>query len=133
MPQVSNTPLDKGVEKQLLANLETVLGRLSKEDMNTFLFSFLSKTERLMLAKRLAVAILLKEGLTKTEISRSLKVTIATISKMELFLESRGSGYQLAINKLGEEKTVKEFKKFLIQLAKYSIRAAGGYVKSDIL
>lgn len=125
MPQVSKVQLDKRLERQLLSNLEVVLGRLSKNEMNYFLLSFLTKTERLMLAKRLALAILLKEGLSDTEISLTLGITRVTVARMKLFLESRGQGYDLALKKLNDEAALKEFKKFLVGLARYSVRSAG--------
>lgn len=126
MPHISKVKLDRRVEKQLIGNLEVVLSRISKnEEMRVFLLSLLSSTERLMLAKRLAIVILLKEGLNDSQISNALGVTRYTVSRMELFLDSRGQGYNLALEKLNDEAALKEFKKFLIGIARYSVKAAG--------
>ncbi len=86
-----------------------------------------------MLAKRLAVVVLLKEGLTQSEISRALNLTRVTVNKMELLLETRKEGYNIALRILAEEKLLAEFKDILVKLTKYSIRAAGGYVKPTIV
>jgi uncharacterized protein YerC len=133
MPHVSRNKLDKKVEDNLTKTLELVLTRLTKEEeVKGFLLSLLSPTERLMLAKRLAVAILLKEGLTDSRISITLNVTRDTVSRMRLFLEARGEGYDFALKKLQDEKLMQDLKKLLLNLAAYTTRAAGGRVKPGI-
>jgi len=134
MPHVSRIQLNKRVEEKLIDSLEIVLTKASKKDeMNKFLFSLMTHTEKLMLAKRLAVVVLLKEGLTQSEISRALNLTRVTVNKMELLLETRKEGYNIALRILAEEKLLAEFKDILVKLTKYSIRAAGGYVKPTIV
>ena len=99
----------------MLDNLEIVLAKLSKQQMDTFLLSLFSDTERLMFGKRLAMAIMIKEGLKDAQISQTLRVTRVTITRMRAFLKSRGQGYNLALQKLSEEKPYKEFRKFLLR------------------
>lgn len=130
MPHVSKIKLDKKEEEELIKNFDFVLSSLSNEnEMERFTQSLLSKTERIMLAKRLGVAILLKEEVPQTSIASGLNVTQATVSRMQLYLEVNGEGYELALRKLKEKKAFQHFKNFLLQLAEYSIRAAGGYVR----
>lgn len=127
MPHVSRIKLDQKVEEDLIRTLEFVLTKLTKEEeMNGFLLSLLTPTERLMLAKRLAMTILLKENLPDSHISAALKVTRPTVSRMQLFLESRGEGFEYALQKLQNEKIVQEFKGALKSLASYAVKAAGG-------
>ncbi len=127
MPHVSRVKLDQRIEKDLIKTLEFVLTRLTREEeMNGFLLSLMTPTERLMLAKRLAMIILLKENLSDSHISATLKVTRGTVSRMQLFLEARGKGYEFALKKLQNEKVVQELKGALINLAGYAVRAAGG-------
>lgn len=133
MPHVSRRKLDKNSEVKLLEALESVLGRLSKIESREFLFSLLSPTERLMLAKRLGIIVLLSEKVPHSSIASALNVTRETVSRVELNRELRGEGYDLALEKLTQEKMNKEFRNFLLKLAGYSIRAAGGYVKPEIL
>lgn len=133
MPHVSRRKLDKNSEVKLLEALESVLGRLSKIESREFLFSLLSPTERLMLAKRLGIIVLLSEKVPHSSIASALNVTRETVSRVKLNRELRGEGYDLALEKLTQEKMNKEFRNFLLKLAGYSIRAAGGYVKPEIL
>nr|MBI5456016.1 hypothetical protein [Candidatus Levybacteria bacterium] len=134
MTHVSKKQLNKKAEKELLHNFNLVLADIKQEDeMEYFLNSLLSSTERLMLAKRLAIVILLKEGVPHISIASALNVTEATVSRMQLFLEARGGGYEVSLKKLAKKKMHAEFKSFLLKLARYSIRAAGGYVKPGVL
>ena len=135
MPHVSKNKLTKIEEKKLIQSLNMVMAKISSvSEMDSFLGSILTKTEQVMLAKRLAIVILLKEGISQTSICNTLNVTQATVSRMQLFLEARGEGgYSIALKKIESEKVLKEFKTLLIKIAGYSIRAAGGYVKPEIL
>ncbi|MBI2442283.1 MAG: hypothetical protein HYV40_00050 [Candidatus Levybacteria bacterium] len=134
MPQVSRNKLKKSTERQLIDNLNMVLSSISKqEEMLQFLEAFLTETELLMLAKRFAVVILLSEKLSDTEIANTLHMTRITVAKMRYFMEARGKGFDIAFAKIAKEKNLQEFKRFLLSLTKYAIRAAGGYVKPGIL
>ena len=134
MPHVSKRKLNKIDEKELIQSLNLVMAKISgSSEMETFLESLLTKTEQIMLAKRLAIVILLKEEIPQANIANALKVTQATVSRMQLFLEARGNvGYDIALGKLENEKILKDFKILLVKIAGYSIRAAGGYVKPEI-
>ncbi len=134
MPHVSRNKLTKTVENQLTTTLELVLARISKEEeMKDFLLSLLTPTERVMLAKRLAIIILLKEGLPESHIAEALHVTRITVSRMQLFLEARGKGYEIALQVLQDEKVMQDIKTLLLKLAGYAVRAAGGRVKPSII
>ena len=127
MTQISKIPLDKKTEIKILQNLELILAKLGKrEEMGDFLFSLLTRTEKLMLAKRLAIVILLKEGISQTTISSVLKVTRATVSRIQLIDEARGSGFTAAFKKHLHEENTKEIRESLLKIAGYSIRAASG-------
>lgn len=127
MPHVSRFKLDKKTESNLVNTFELVLAKLSKEEqIREFLFSMLSSTERLMLAKRLAIVVLLKEGVPQTKVAQTLHVTRVTVGKMQLLLEARSKGFEAALEKLNQEQNMREIKTMLLNLAGYSIRAAGG-------
>ncbi len=130
MPHVSKIKLDRKIEENLIKNLGLVLTKIKKQDqMDNFLISLLTSTERLMLAKRVAIIILLKEGVPESHIASTLHVTRVTVSRLQYFWEARGKGYEIALKVLSNEKLMKEFKQTLLKLVAYSIRAAGGYVK----
>lgn len=131
MPHLSRFKLSKRAEEEIVKNLEIVLTKLSKEDdMKEFLLSLLTPTERVMLAKRLSMVVLIKEGVPESHIASTLHVTRETVSRMQLFLEARGKGYDSAFNKLKNDKLLKEFRTFLIDLVKYALSASGGKVKT---
>lgn len=134
MPHVSRIKLDKKAERNLIKNLSLILAKIKKEEeMNIFLISLLTPTERLMLAKRIAIIILLKEGVSESHIASALHVTRVTVSRLQFFWEARGEGYGIALKILENEKLMKEFRDGLLKLVAYSIRAAGGYVKPTII
>lgn len=127
MPHVSRYKLPKKAEEKLIETLQLVFTKiLRREEMDTFFNALLTKTEKLMLAKRLAIVVLLEEGLPESQIADSLHVTRMTVSRMQYYLESRGQGYKVALRKLAQEKQLEEFKKVLLSLLRYSLRAAGG-------
>jgi Trp operon repressor len=127
MPHISRNPLGPGAEKELVRTLEVVLTKVTKEeDMDQFLFALLSPTERLMLAKRLAMIVLLKENLPESSIAEMLHVTRGTVAKMQLFLEARGQGYEVGLKVLENEKLMTELKGLLLKLASYAAKSAGG-------
>lgn len=129
MPHVSRRPLTKKAEKELLKTFEIVMSKIGKtEEMGGFLSSLLSPTERIMLAKRLAIVILLKQGMQETDIGNALCVTRGTVDRLKLLFETKGLGYQTAIEILRKEELLASFNDFLISLARYSVRAVGGRV-----
>jgi len=129
MPQVSRWKLTKETETELIKQLKLVLTKISKmEEMSFFLDAFLTETEKLMLAKRLAIVILLKEEVPESRIAETLHVTRMTVSRTRYFLEARGQGYKVALQKVAKEKELLALKIFLLKLVDYSIRAAGGRI-----
>jgi uncharacterized protein YerC len=133
MPRVSKYVLDKKVVNQLYDSLDLVISKLDKKEVTgAFLQSFLTPTERIMLAKRLAVIILLKEKVPQSQIATTLNMSRITVSRMELFLEARGEGLNVILDILKKEQLIKDVKHALLQLAKYTTRAAGGRVKPTI-
>ncbi len=129
MPHVSRWKLQKNEEKNLLSAFRLVLAKLTKdEDVDAFLNSLLTSTEKIMLAKRLAIVVLIEEGLTESQISESLHVTRVTVEKMQYFYEGHGQGYKLALNKLEQQKQLDQFKFLLLSFLKYAAKASGGRI-----
>ncbi|OHA06206.1 MAG: hypothetical protein A2934_05710 [Candidatus Sungbacteria bacterium RIFCSPLOWO2_01_FULL_47_10] len=95
MPQVSRRKLEKDVMEKILATLfESLLkindGNLVKE----FLDDFLTPTEKIMLAKRLAAAYFLEQGHGYRFISEVLKMSPTTVNTVHKQLILRGAGYR---------------------------------------
>lgn len=117
MPHVSKNKLDQRVLKQILYFFQTIIADLkTKEEAASFLNSLLTNTEKIMLAKRLAIVILLTEGVSETEICNSLKTTYATVEKIRLMLDKKISGYQVGLKKLKKKEDWQKLKKVLIEL-----------------
>jgi uncharacterized protein YerC len=131
--QVSHYKLDKETERELLHTIHLVLAKLTREEaVDGFLQTFLTETERTMLAKRLAVILLLKEGFSDTEIAQSLHVTRVTVSRLRYFYEARGAGFNVVFRIVENEQVMNQLKSILLKTAGYAVRAAGGRVKPKV-
>lgn len=111
MTQVSRRYLSPSVQKRMY---EILIKGVSKarygDDIVNFLTDLLSPTERIMLAKRLAIAYLLIKGnYTQREISQVLKVSLTTIQKVSLALNIKGECYRKIINSLRREEKIEAF------------------------
>lgn len=101
MPQVSKSPLSKEVNKKIIDGLWWLIAALNNQsDVDKFLGDLLTKTEKTMLAKRLAIALMLEKGRSYWEIRDVLKVSTSTILGIRHWLDQGGEGYRLAIRKL---------------------------------
>lgn len=86
---------------------ELLIALRKKDEVNSFLRDFLSTSERLMFAKRLAITLLLAKGYKYESIRQILSVSPATVYKMQQLFE-RG-GYNVTLKKLAEHEAMKEF------------------------
>jgi len=81
MPKISRNKLDPKAYTAILRHLDGALADLnSNQEITGLMESIFTNTERLMVAKRLAIATLLEHGWTYPEISQTLKVSSTTIS-----------------------------------------------------
>jgi len=127
MTHVSRKKLADKTLRQILNTLLFVLSNTKeKEEMAQLLDAFLTKTEKIMLAKRLAIVYLLNEGVEETKIAESLNVTQATVSRIKLWYETKGSGYQVAVKKIKKQKLLNNLKFLALKVAGQAIRHAGG-------
>ena len=112
MSQVSRRTLSKNVEKKMYSIFFNTLARLSNpSDIQDFILDLLGPTEQTMLAKRLAIAVLLVKGYQYGTIKDILKVSQETIARVNMMLNFRGKGYNIAIKRvLREEKLEDLFK-----------------------
>lgn len=95
MSQVSKYPISKAVEEECLNLLHTTISSLhGKQEIKEFLDDFLSPIERIMLAKRLGIAVLLGKGYTYDQIRKVLRVTPPTISMVSMAMKYTGKGYR---------------------------------------
>jgi len=87
MPLVSKRLLNKRVEERVNELFHQTISYLnSKEDIEDFLDDFLSPVEKIMLAKRISIALLLAKGYTYNIICELLKVTPPTVASVNIKL-----------------------------------------------
>jgi len=110
MAQVSKYPVSKAVYERILEVFFRVFVRINtKDEAEEFIKDFLTPTEQIMLAKRLAVAFLLEKNYDFRTIGRILKVSLTTIARVNLMRKYGGQGYHRMIAKLLQEEKVKDF------------------------
>ena len=96
MPHVSKYKLEKDILNTILKDLYTVLVRIEKKKhAGHFLDSILTPTEKIMIAKRLAIALMLLEEYPFRIIGKTLKVSEATVSTIKERLDRDGEGFEM--------------------------------------
>lgn len=110
MAQVSKYPISKAVYERIVEIFFKVLVDIeTKSEASQFIKDFLTPTEQIMLAKRLAIAFLLEKDYDYRTISKILRVSLPTVARVNLIRKYGGQGYQRMIKKLLREEKVKDF------------------------
>ncbi|MBN1263225.1 MAG: hypothetical protein JW991_02615 [Candidatus Pacebacteria bacterium] len=110
MSQVSRHPLEKKVEKQVFKLFSDVIDDLrGKEEVKFFFKDLLSPTEKIMLGKRVAIALMLLKGYDYQSINETLKVSSATIGKVALWLKHAGKGYREVLGRAIKKQKSEQF------------------------
>ncbi|KKR71069.1 MAG: hypothetical protein UU12_C0009G0013 [Candidatus Woesebacteria bacterium GW2011_GWA2_40_7b] len=126
MTQVSKFLLSKDSEDKISNFLfETIANIKTKNDVSEFLKDFLSPTELVMLAKRLAIGVLVSSKKYEyKQISRILRVSTTTVGSVSGLYKSDGY-YKKIVDRISANETSK---KSLIQIAEIvaSIADIGG-------
>lgn len=101
MSKVSRRVLNKELESHIFELfLKTIADLREPSDVQNFLTDLLSPSEKIMLVKRLAIAILLTKGYTYDAIDETLKVSRPTIMNVSYFLKHGENGYQKVVEKI---------------------------------
>ncbi len=110
MTQVSKYPIHKDVEKRMFEIFKNTISSLKNaEDIENFLEDFLSPVEKIMLAKRLSIAVLLAKGYRYPSIAKILRVTPPTIASVSISLKYSGKGYKKMVEKILRDEKVDAF------------------------
>ena len=100
----------KEVEQRVYEVLmESVAAAKSHDTVSRLLDDLLSPTERLMIAKRLSIALLLLKHYDQRTISKWLKVSLGTINKVSLSMQVGRGGYQAVIGSILRKEELKGF------------------------
>ncbi|OGD93493.1 hypothetical protein A2697_03160 [Candidatus Curtissbacteria bacterium RIFCSPHIGHO2_01_FULL_41_44] len=133
MTKISRRALDKNLEKYIFTIfLKTIVDLKTLTEVKNFLEDLLSPTEKIMLIKRLAIAVMLTKGYTYDEIDHTLKVARNTIMNVSYFLKhSQNEGYQKVVTRvLADQKKEALFDKIeelLIQFSPPKLYGSGAY------
>jgi Trp operon repressor len=101
MTQISRHLVSKDIQKRMYdVFLDTLAGIKIKSDVSDFINDFFTPTERIMLPKRLTIALLLIKGYDQRTIIQYLKVSFATITRVSNILKDGGEGYKKVIEKI---------------------------------
>jgi TrpR-related protein YerC/YecD len=110
MPQISRNPVHKDVYYSIRDDFIWILSALrSQEETKAFFYDFFTKTERIMFAKRLAVAMMIYKGFQYEDIRFILHVSTATISRVADWLDRSGEGVRKVLDKLITEEHTQAF------------------------
>jgi uncharacterized protein YerC len=109
MSQISHLYLDKKVESRVYeVFVECIANASTSTSVNKLIADLLSPTERLMLAKRLSIALLLIKKYDQRSISNWLKVSLGTVSKVSLVLQKGSGGYAQIIHTVLKKEELQE-------------------------
>lgn len=125
MTQVSKYRLSEDIKNQIESYFNLTIANLTtKNQVQQFFNEFLTKTEKIMFAKRLAIGILVSRGYEYRQISQILKVSTTTVSSFA-FVYKNSEKYKNIVD--GINKKI-ESKKELLDIAEgfASIGAIGG-------
>ncbi len=110
MSQVSKTHLEATIQKELYDQFSFIISELkSSTEVEDFFSEFLTRTERIMLSKRLGIAVLLTKGYTYRDTRHVLHVSFPTIRSVQFWLDHGGKGYKAAVEKIVSRQTLAAF------------------------
>lgn len=108
--RISEKRLNRNIHKQIQGILCQVIADLKNpQEVKLFLNDFLTKTERIALAKRLAVVIYLDKKRPYENIKNTLKISSATIASF--YKKFPDPGVQLALQKVKAEQWANKWTK----------------------
>lgn len=112
MPHVSKNKVKKDVFLRISEQLIDIISRIkTSRDSKRFLNELLTQTEHTMLSKRLAIIVMLHRGHTFNFISKHLKVSESTISR--LWRRKKNNEFSLLVEKIEKDRIGR---KFLVEL-----------------
>lgn len=110
MGRVSRRKIDPEIEERIFEIFSKHIASLNMPSaIQEFFESLLTHTEKVMLAKRLSIAVLLSKGYKYEEINHLLKVSMSTVSSVDKQLQSGALGYKKAVNNILKEERLENF------------------------
>lgn len=110
MTQVSRRLLKKDIEERIYdVLLESIASVKSKGSVEKLLDDLLSPTEKLMLAKRVSIALLLMKKYSQRTIADLLKVGLETVNRVSRTMQKGTGGYGVIASTIIRNEKLKEF------------------------
>lgn len=107
MSQISKYPISKKIADRIFEIfLNTFVNIRNKEEADEFISDLLTPTEKIMLAKRLAIAFLLEKNYDYRSIQKLIRVSTGTIASVNLSLHLGSTGYKNLISKIVKEEKI---------------------------
>src|SRR3972149_10983847 len=100
MTHLSRIKLSSKTEKELKSALKETFLKLNPRNYERLSSALITKTEELMIAKRLGAIIMLSEGYTYADVSQSLKLTNETISRINFEMKASPENNKYLLKKL---------------------------------
>lgn len=110
MTQISRRNVAKDIQERISEILLKTLIKLSnKSEVSLFVEEFLTPTEKIVLSKRLAIALLLIKGYDYNSICGILKVTPNTIARTAFWVNHKGKGFNTVLSKIIQDEKWEDF------------------------
>lgn len=110
MPQISRNPVHKDIFFEIRDDFLWALAEVkSPAEVKAFFYDFFTRTERIMFAKRLAVALMLHKGYRYDDVRFILHVSTSTITRIANWLDQGGDGVKRILDKLIKEEKMELF------------------------
>jgi uncharacterized protein YerC len=110
MSQVSKYPISDQVLSKIFETFLSTLTRIQNpSEADSFIHHLLTPTEKIMIAKRLFIALLLLKGYQYREISEYIKVSTSTVASVHNSIKLDGHNYTSILEKILRDIQFKEF------------------------
>ena len=110
MSQISKYPVSKQISDRIFEIfLNTLVNIKNEDDADQFISDLLTPTEKIMLAKRLAIAFLLEKDYDYRTIQKIIRVSTGTIAIVNLSLHHGSKGYKKLISKIVQQEKLTGF------------------------
>lgn len=132
MAQISKRYLSWDVQNKISGTLLEAISQVKdKKEAALFVNDLLTPTERVVLAKRLAIAVLLLKGWGYDGIQNFLKVSSDTVGKVSLIVKSN-QGYRRVVDKMMRTEAGREFWRDVVKLA-HRLGSRNPFVDEELL
>lgn len=139
MTQVSSYPISKEIADRIFEIfLKSLVKIHDQKEADQFISDLLTPTEKIMLSKRLAIALLLQKDYDYRTIQKIIRVSAATIATVSMAIRYGSEGYKNLLNKiLREEKIVSIIENSISKILSFPAKATKGgtawrYLKDEI-